>query len=142
MAANMAKFTRAVEALVLVEKRRQHEAAMRATLSAASSLADEQPRHEVALHKLFDAARGNIQATCKVLAGPLDTILANIERKDIKKRAWMTPIVIASIHRLVVNDNFLLSVVPPLVGVPSLPLTVDRNIQKVRPHTQPRCQTG
>ena len=142
MAANMAKLTRAVEALTLIEKRRRHKAAMWATLSAASSLADERPRHKVASPNLFDAARGHIQATCKLLAGPLDTILADIECKDIKKRAWMTPIVIASILPSVVDDNFLPAVVPPLVGVPSLPLTVDGNIQKVRPHTQPRCQTG
>jgi hypothetical protein len=62
----------------------QHEAAMRAELSAASSLADKRPRHEIALPNLFDAARACIQATCDLLVGPLDAILAGIEREDIR----------------------------------------------------------
>jgi hypothetical protein len=105
----------ASEALALVEDCRRHEAAMRAELSAASSLADERPHHEIASPNLFDAARARIQATCELLAGPLDAILANIERKDIEEGARTTP----------------------LVGAPSLPSTVDGNIQKVRPRTRP-----
>jgi hypothetical protein len=76
---------------------------MRAELSAASSLADERPRHKIALSNLFDAARVRIQATCELLAAPLDVILANIEREDIEEGARTTP----------------------LVGAPSLPSMVD-----------------
>jgi len=36
---------------------------------------------------LFDAASRPIQATCKLLAAPLDAILTNIERKDIQSAA-------------------------------------------------------
>ena len=95
---------------------------MRSELSAANSLAlaDERPRHEIASPNLFDAARARIQATCELLAGPLDAILADIECKDIEEGARTTP----------------------LVDAPSLPSTVDGHIQKVRPRTQPRCCTG
>jgi hypothetical protein len=108
------------EALALVEDCRRHEAAMRAELSAASSRADERPRHEIALPNIFDAARARIQATCELLAGPLDAILADIEREDIEEGARTTP----------------------LVDDPSLPSTVDGNIQKVRPRTRPCRCTG
>ena len=110
------------EALALVKECRQHEAAMRSELSAANSLAlaDERPRHKIASPNLFDAARARIQATCELLAGPLDAILADIEREDIKEGARTTP----------------------LVDALSLPSTVDGNIQKVRPRTQPRRRTG
>jgi hypothetical protein len=94
------------EARALVEDCRRHEAAMRAELSAASSLADERFRHEIASPNIFDAARVRIQATCELLAGPLDVILANIEREDIKEGARTTP----------------------LVDAPSLPSTVDGHI--------------
>ena len=76
---------------------------MRAELSDASSLADEQPRHEIASPNLFDGARARIQATYELLAGPLDAIVADIECKDIKEGARKTP----------------------LIGAPSLPLSVD-----------------
>ena len=36
---------------------------------------------------LFDAASGRIQATCELLAAPLDAILADIEREDIQSAA-------------------------------------------------------
>ena len=60
---------------------------MWAELSAARSLADERPRHEIASPNLFDAARARIQATCDLLADPLDAILADIEREDIEEGA-------------------------------------------------------
>jgi hypothetical protein len=85
---------------------------MRAKLSAVSSLADERPRHEIASPNLFDATRARIQATCELLAAPLDAILANIEREDIEEGARTTP------------------------------STVDGNIQMVRPRTRPRRRTG
>ncbi len=72
------------DALALVEDCR---AAMWAKLSAVSSLADEQSRPEIASSNLFNAARACIQATCELLAAPLDAILANIEREDIKEGA-------------------------------------------------------
>ena len=53
-------------------------------LSTASCLAGGRPRHKVVSHNLFDTARDRIQATCKLLAAPLDAILANIEHKDIQ----------------------------------------------------------
>ncbi len=62
----------AEQALTLVEGRRRHEDAMRAALSAASSLADERPHHKVALSNLFDAAKERIQATCDLFAAPLE----------------------------------------------------------------------
>jgi hypothetical protein len=68
----------AEQALTLAEERRCHMDAMRATLSAASSLADERPHHEIASSNLFDAAKERIQATCDLLAAPLDAIFANI----------------------------------------------------------------
>ena len=60
---------------------------MQAELSAVSSFADEQSRPEIASSNLFNAARACIQATCELLAAPLDAILANIEREDIKEGA-------------------------------------------------------
>jgi hypothetical protein len=36
---------------------------------------------------IFDAASGRIQATCRLLAAPLDVILADIEREDIQSAA-------------------------------------------------------
>jgi hypothetical protein len=90
---------------------------MWAELSAASSLADERPRREIASPNLFDAARARIH---ELLASPLDAILADIEREDIEEGARTTP----------------------LVGAPSLPSTVDGSIQKVRPRTQPSRRTG
>ena len=57
---------------------------MRAALSAASSLAGRQHCHKVVSLIFFDAAIGCIQATCELLAGPLDVILADIEREDIR----------------------------------------------------------
>ena len=36
---------------------------------------------------LFDAASGRIQATCELLAAPLDAILADIEREDTQSAA-------------------------------------------------------
>jgi hypothetical protein len=92
------------EALALVEDCRRHEAVMRAEMSAASSLADERPHHEIASPNLFDAARARIQATCDLLAAPLDALLADFVRKDIEEGARTTP----------------------LVGAPSLPSTVDQ----------------
>jgi len=65
----------ASEALVLVEEHCQHEAATWAALSAASSLAGRQPRHEVVLPNFLDAKSRRIQATCELLAAPLDAIL-------------------------------------------------------------------
>jgi hypothetical protein len=56
----------------------------------------------------------------RTLAGPLDAILADSEREDIEEGARTTP----------------------LVNAPSLALTVDGNIQKVRPRTRPHCRTG
>ena len=130
---------RAVEqALTLIKERRQHKP----TLSAASTLADERPHREVASSNFFDAAKEHIQATCDLLAAPLDTILADIEREDIAEGAWMIFLVVASIHPLAVNDNLLAAVAPPLVGAPFLPSTVNGNIQKVCPRTRPRHRTG
>ena len=60
---------------------------MRAALSAASSLAGRQPHHKIVSPNLFDAASRPIQATCELLAAPLDAILTNIERKDIQSAA-------------------------------------------------------
>jgi hypothetical protein len=77
----------ASKALALVEERRQHKAATRAAMSAASSLVGRQPRQEVVSPHLFDAASGRIQATCELLAAPLDAILADIERDDIQSAA-------------------------------------------------------
>ena len=54
----------------------------------------------------------------------------------------MTFLVVASIHPSAVNDNLLAAVAPPLVGAPFLPSTVDGNIQKVCPRTQPCHRTG
>ena len=75
------------KALALVEERHQHKAATRAGLSTASFLAGKQTHHEVESPNLFDAARGRIQATCKLLAASLDATLANIEREDIQAAA-------------------------------------------------------
>jgi hypothetical protein len=130
------------QALTLAEERRRHEDAMRAALSAASTLADERPHHEVASSNFFVAAKERIQATCDLLAAPLDAILADIERKDIKEGARTTLLVVALIHPSAVDDNLLPAVAPPLVGAPFLPSTVDGNIQKVCPRTQPRRCTG
>jgi len=80
--------TTASEALALVEECLQHKAAMRAALSAVSSLAGRQPRHEVVSPNFFDALIGRIQATCELLAGPLDVILADIEHEYIQCAAW------------------------------------------------------
>jgi hypothetical protein len=132
----------AEQALTLVEERRRHEDAMRATLSAVSSLVDERPHHKVASSNLFDAAKECIQATCDLLAAPLDAILADIEHEDIKEDARMTLLVVALIHPVAVDDNLLPAVAPPLVGVPFLPSTVNGNIQKVCPRTRPRRCTG
>jgi hypothetical protein len=132
----------AEQALTLVKERRQHKDALRAALSAASTLADERPHHEVASSNFFDAAKEHIQATCDLLAAPLDTILADIEREDIAEGARMTFLVVASIHPSAVNDNLLAAVAPPLVSAPFLPSTVNGNIQKVCPRTQPRHRTG
>ena len=60
---------------------------MWAALSVASSLACRQPRHEVVSPNFFDATSGCIQATCELLAAPLDAILANIEREDVQSAA-------------------------------------------------------
>jgi hypothetical protein len=81
--------TRAAEsvALALVKDCRRHEAAMQAELSAVSSFADEQSRPKIVSSNLFDAARARIQATCELLAAPLDAILADIEREDIEEVA-------------------------------------------------------
>jgi hypothetical protein len=92
------------EALALFKDCRQHEAVMRAEMSDVSSLANERPHHKIALPNLFDAAQARIQATCDILAAPLDTLLADFEREDIEEGARMTP----------------------LAGVPSLPSTVDQ----------------
>ena len=135
--------TRAAEqVLTLVKERCQHKDAMRAALSAWSTLADKQPHHEVASSNFFDAAKERIQATCNLLAAPLDAILADIEREDIPEGARMTFLIVASIHPSAVNDNLLAAVAPPLVGAPFLPSTVDGNIQKVCPRTRPRHRTG
>ena len=81
------------EALALVKECRQNEAATRAALSTVSSLADERPCHEVVSPNHFDAARGCIQVTCKLITAPLDAILADIEREDIEEGARTTPLV-------------------------------------------------
>ena len=60
---------------------------MQAELSAVSSFADEQSRPEIASSNLFNAARACIQATCELLAAPLDAILADIEHEDIEEGA-------------------------------------------------------
>ena len=91
----------------------QQLAAMRAELSAASSLSDERPHHEIASPNLFDAARARIQATSELLAGPLDAILADIEREDIEEGARTTP----------------------LIGAPSLPSLVDGKRERQREAT-------
>ena len=110
-----AAFHQRPEALALVKDCR---AVMQAELFAVSSLADERSHPEIASSNLFDAARARIQATCKLLAAPLDAILADIERDDIEEGARTTP----------------------LVDAPSLPSMVDGIIQKVHPCTRPcRC---
>jgi hypothetical protein len=60
---------------------------MRAKLSAVSSLANKRSRPGIASSNLFHATRACIQATCELLAAPLDAILANIEREDIEEGA-------------------------------------------------------
>ena len=72
---------------MLVEEHCQHEAATWAALSAASSLAGRQPRHEVVLPNFLDAKSRRIQATCELLVAPLDAILTDIEREDIHSAA-------------------------------------------------------
>jgi hypothetical protein len=139
---NEAAARAAEQALTLVEECRQHEYAMRAALFAASCLADEQPHHKVASSNLFDAAKERIQATCDLLAAPLDAILADIEREDIMEEARTTLLIVASIHPSAVDDNLLPAVAPPLVGTPFLPSAVNGNIQKVCPCTRPRRRTG
>ena len=44
------------------------------------------PRGSVA--EPFYASSGHIQATCELLAAPLDAILTDIEREDIHSAAW------------------------------------------------------
>ena len=105
-----AAFHQRPEALALVKDCR---AVMQAELFAASSLADERSHPEIASSNLFDAARAHIQATCKLLAAPLDAILADIERDDIEEGARTTP----------------------FVGAPSLPSSVDGKIERQREAT-------
>ena len=73
----------------------RHEGATRAAESAALALVEDCRRHEAAmgpscplralLRTSNPATRKRCPATCDLLVGPLDAILADIERKDIRR---------------------------------------------------------